>query len=387
MTDPAIEATRLMSNDPEQALNRLKSWWATNQPEALALAVDSVGHVECYKVDKQIIYVIFAEPPGIREGHICLVGSNGRLIPIFQGHNYLSDEDQFVDLNGDGVPEILTVHGVGGTSPDNPSKIVTTTTSIVIIPISHHQQPLLHVLFGKRNLREPSTWHWNLRILEDGRSVITLSSPTSTAPIAEFEWQAAIGAFSCPQGSPSEGFIARAGSIPSQLIEEFVRPDLGGNKEASTDASEFRQLIEKSMNHLQTLTASHDGLWNISEASWAVDLDDGIITFDSPNGMHVEAPVQIIGTYNTNDGTWLWGWDHPSVGPPLDQHSQQMLEYGSKHGISDLTSRKVQCTVERCWEFAAVACLLANAQGVYRGPSGSTLIFMTFGEVKLSKSK
>jgi hypothetical protein len=167
------------------------------------------------------------------------------------------------------------------------------------------------------------------------------------------------------------------------LLDRF----LGGNKKNTGDPLAFRQLIEKAMAHLQTLTAAHDGLWHIGQASWSADLDSGIITFDSPNGMHVEAPVQIVGTYNTEDGTWLWGWDHPSVAPPLDQHAQQMLEYGQKHGIAELTTRKLQCTAERCWEFTAVACLLSNAQGAYRGPAGPTLVFMTFGDVKLSKAE
>lgn len=78
------------------------------------------------------------------------------------------------------------------------------------------------------------------------------------------------------------------------------------------DTAEFRQLIEQSIAHLQALTVAHDNLWHIGEADWAVDLDAGIITFDSPDGMRATAPVQVIGTYNTDDETWLWGWDHPS---------------------------------------------------------------------------
>ena len=167
------------------------------------------------------------------------------------------------------------------------------------------------------------------------------------------------------------------------LLDRFF----GGKKNASDDPPEFRQLVEKAMIHLQTLTTAHDGLWHIGEASWGADLDAGIITFDSPNGMHAEAPVQIIGTYNTDDETWLWGWDHPSVASPLDQHAKQMFEYGQQNGIADLTTRKLQCTADRCWELTAVACLLSKAQGAYRGPSGSTLVFMTFGDVKLSKAE
>jgi hypothetical protein len=34
----------------------------------------------------------------------------------------------------------------------------------------------------------------------------------------------------------------------------------------------------------------------------------------------------------------------------------------------------------------ALAVKLCDAQGAYRGPSGSSYVFMTFGEVQLSKA-
>lgn len=168
------------------------------------------------------------------------------------------------------------------------------------------------------------------------------------------------------------------------LLDRFF----GSNENNGADDSpEFRQLVEKATNHLQTLTAAHDGLWHISKADWSADLDSGVLAFDAPNGTHVEAPLQVIGTYNTEKRTWLWGWDHPSVEPPFDAHAQQMREYGAKHGLADLTTRTLHCSSDRCWEFTAVACLLNAAQGAYRGPSGSTFVFMTFGEVKLSPAE
>lgn len=165
------------------------------------------------------------------------------------------------------------------------------------------------------------------------------------------------------------------------LFERF----LGNKKQASQASDDFRQLLEKSMNHLQTLTSSHDSMWGLGSAAWGADLEKGIITFDTDDGTHVEAPLQVIGTYNTQDGTWLWGWDHPSVSEPLSQHAQLAFDYGQKHGIADLTTRKVTCSEDCCWEFTALACFLAQAQGAYRGPAGPTHVFMTFGAVNISK--
>ena len=42
---------------------------------------------------------------------------------------------------------------------------------------------------------------------------------------------------------------------------------------------------------------------------------------------------------------------------------------------------------DEAWEFTALACQLCRAQGAYRGPAGTALVYMTFGEVTLSKPK
>ena len=144
--------------------------------------------------------------------------------------------------------------------------------------------------------------------------------------------------------------------------------------------------VEKAMNHLQTLTAAHDATWQLGQADWGVDQDVGTIEFTSPKGMIATAPVQIIGTYNTNDGTWLWGWDHPSVAPPLAAHAKKVEAFGRQNAFDVLTTRKLQIPEDQCWELTSLACLLNDAQGAYRGPAGSTLIFFTFGKVTLRRA-
>ena len=144
--------------------------------------------------------------------------------------------------------------------------------------------------------------------------------------------------------------------------------------------------IEKAGHHLAALTAAHDGTWHIGKASWSVDQDEGTIVFDTPNGMQAIAPVQIIGTYDTRRGTWLWAWDNPSVVPALAAHAKQVQGYGRAQGFEILTTPKLTCPEEQCWELTALACLLCDAQGAYRGPADTTRIFFTFGEVSLGQA-
>ena len=147
----------------------------------------------------------------------------------------------------------------------------------------------------------------------------------------------------------------------------------------------MRPLVERAVADLQAKTTAIDAVTHFSKAAWNVDQDAGTIVFTRDDGFCVTAPVQIIGTYDTSDGTWLWAWDNPSINPSLCSDAQAVLAYGKECDIGPLTTRKVLCQESDCWEFTALACTLCGAQGAYRGPAGRTHIFMTFGAVQLSK--
>ena len=125
--------------------------------------------------------------------------------------------------------------------------------------------------------------------------------------------------------------------------------------------------------------------WGLGDGGrWDADLDAGTITFTNEKGWTIVAPVQVIGTFNTLDSTWLWGWDHPSVSFPLADHARQARAFGEQYGLEWFTTRKLTVTERDCWTFTAVASNLAGAQGGYRGPAGTTTIFLTFGTVTIS---
>ena len=148
-----------------------------------------------------------------------------------------------------------------------------------------------------------------------------------------------------------------------------------------------RDLVMQSIEELRLKTAAHDRLWHISEADWSVDQDAGEIVFTAPRGMIATCAVQIIGTFDTNDSSWLWAWDHPSVQPSLAKHASRLREYGETNRVDELTTRKLFTTEEQCWEFTALACKLNEAQGGYRGPTGTVLVFMTFDAPKLTGNR
>ncbi|AFZ18870.1 DUF6882 domain-containing protein [Allocoleopsis franciscana] len=146
---------------------------------------------------------------------------------------------------------------------------------------------------------------------------------------------------------------------------------------------DYPTLLARSMAELRFKTQAHNNLWMLGQCNWEVDQDQGTILFTNPRGQSITAPVQIIGTYNTQDGTWLWGWDHPSVVPALQNHARTLRDYGEAQGVERLTTRKLHCSELEAWELTALACCLCHGEGAYRGPAGTTLVFMTFGKTTI----
>jgi hypothetical protein len=62
-------------------------------------------------------------------------------------------------------------------------------------------------------------------------------------------------------------------------------------------------------------------------------------------------------------------------------------DYGTRRGLAELTTRKLSVSKEKAWELTALACKLGRSQGAYVGPAGTTLVFFTFGEVTLEKTR
>jgi len=172
-------------------------------------------------------------------------------------------------------------------------------------------------------------------------------------------------------------------SGPPDRIEP-IRLDESDLDDGDLPPDEPDRSLDAAFHYLSALTNAHDATWRLGTASWDADLAAGTITFTNDRGWKIVAPVQVVGTLNTIDGTWLWGWDHPSVPEPLRADAALVRDFGAKHGLEAFATRHIEASEEDAWQFAALAAYLAKSQGAYRGPSGSTMIFMTFGTLTIS---
>lgn len=149
--------------------------------------------------------------------------------------------------------------------------------------------------------------------------------------------------------------------------------------------SEFDSLCEKAKHDLATKTAAHQATWGLGTSQrWDIDQEVGKLVFTFEEKI-ASCDAQIIGTWNSRAHTWLWAWSNSSIVESLTAISLKMRAYGEKHAIQRLTTPKWSAPEEDAWLMVALASLLFEQQGAYRGPAGDTYVFMTFGEVGLRK--
>lgn len=187
--------------------------------------------------------------------------------------------------------------------------------------------------------------------------------------------------------------MAAGGSAVAGLFDKLLgrgNPASAGTRAgtsypAKLSDAQIDAVFEKAGAEMGLKTEAHNGTWRLGESSWDVDLEAGTITFHNPRGWVVTAPVQMIGTLVPDKGTWLWGWDHPSAPEPVRSHAKLVHAFGTTQGLEALTTRQIEATEEDAWQFTALAAHLAGANGGYRGPSGRAMVFMTFGEIAITK--
>lgn len=152
------------------------------------------------------------------------------------------------------------------------------------------------------------------------------------------------------------------------------------------ETPEFTAFLEASMEGLRLQTEAHQGAWRLGESDrWDFSQDTGELIFTFPD-MEVRTAAQIVGTFDSAQGTWMWGWANPSIDPRLVRDSTRAREHGAQHRIRRLTERKWPGEEIDAWRMTALTNRLCSSNGAYLGPAGSTYVFFTFGEVRLMRT-
>jgi len=180
----------------------------------------------------------------------------------------------------------------------------------------------------------------------------------------------------------SRGFSIKHGyDMPAWYVEE-EDPLVAWEEKTSSSAQITGHLLawEKSgLSWLQQHTAEDGKAWGLgSETNWAIDLSAGRLTFSFSDGRKVSGQIQVLGTFNKDDGSFLWAWDHPSVPNELRTSAMAMRDWGEANGERDLTQRKVRVDETRLWAWLGFAACESGADGGYRVNSNGTDIYLVY---------
>jgi hypothetical protein len=148
---------------------------------------------------------------------------------------------------------------------------------------------------------------------------------------------------------------------------------------------DFAAFLDDCMAELKDIQEANGEKWGIDDAErWDVDQDRGTIEFRNTRTGHqrMVGRVQIIGSFDTQDDTWLWAWANPTVRDALRQDALKLRQYGEEKGLEQLTEAKWEGEERDGWQMTALAVKLLGAEGAYRGPAGRLLIFMVFRDLK-----
>lgn len=148
--------------------------------------------------------------------------------------------------------------------------------------------------------------------------------------------------------------------------------------------ADMKSLIGIAMAHTQALQKGHVETWGLGQGDrWDVDLQAGTISWTFADKI-VRAPAELIGTYSENDGSFLWGWNHPSAPEGSAVAATAVKAHGDAHGLKELQSGKLNCKLDDCWPLSSMAVFIGDLQGVYRGQAGDGVYaFIGFGRVTL----
>ena len=158
------------------------------------------------------------------------------------------------------------------------------------------------------------------------------------------------------------------------------------SKASESKPDDFQAFLNTCMHELHLKTEVHK-VWGIdSFERWDLSQSAGQLIFSNPDGTKAIAPVQLIGSFNAGDQSWLWSWENPSIEAALQVDALQVREYGRTHEIEKLTRPRWNGSETEAWEMAALAAKLCEAEGD-RCPFGDVRAFVTFGPVQIKKAK
>ena len=147
---------------------------------------------------------------------------------------------------------------------------------------------------------------------------------------------------------------------------------------ATLTSPAFDALAAEARASMSARQPALDERWRIGTwESWGYLQAEGVLRFGDADGSGLEAPGQLLGSYDAETGTWEWAWNNPTVvNPAIVADARAVRAYGEAHGLRPLTAGVVKASVPEAMGIVAVAITVAGVEGAYWGMVGGRYMFV-----------
>jgi hypothetical protein len=115
---------------------------------------------------------------------------------------------------------------------------------------------------------------------------------------------------------------------------------------------------------------------HLNEATAQLVFSDASVT------PRVLADVQLVGSVNTENRSWLWSWANPDVDPALCKDILEVHMLGESRGIEQLTTPFWEGDAVDGWEMTSIAAYVLQAAGAYRAPTPQGFTYLVLTSLK-----
>jgi len=165
------------------------------------------------------VFAVFRGAEDATEGMFSLVTAQGEFVNVFNGYNILSPPGTIIDVNGDGIVELLTVVSCCVSTNSDIS-----TSLFLVIPITPDQEPALAVAYNRGDASN-GTFHVSSK-RENGSYDIDIRKHESGVwrTLATYTWSSKSNTYEGPKGSPDSD-IWMFDQDPGDAIIRYIGPN------------------------------------------------------------------------------------------------------------------------------------------------------------------
>jgi hypothetical protein len=148
---------------------------------------------------------------------------------------------------------------------------------------------------------------------------------------------------------------------------------------------ELETLLLQGRDLIDRTTRAHAERWGLGTAKrWALDQGTGIVRWSFEDRV-VSASAQILGSWNSKVGTFVWGWDNETIQPSLRATAEQVRAYGVANDVVALTTSPLNLDEEQVRDLMAVAFGVSHSTGLYHPYDGQLATYIAFGTVTIEE--